>query len=38
MEFNLTKYEHLQITNKHNFIDAHYTLYGHTIQDVTHAS
>ena len=32
MEFNLTKCEHLQITNKYNFIDTNYTLYGHTIQ------
>ena len=32
MEFNPTKCEHLQITNKHSFIDAHYTLYGHTLQ------
>ena len=29
MEFNPSKCEHLQITNKHNFIDTHYTLYGH---------
>ena len=33
MEFNPTKCEHLQITNK----DTHYTLYGHTIQIVTNA-
>ena len=37
MEFNPTKCKHLQITNKHNFIDTHYTLYGHTIQNVTNA-
>ena len=37
IEFNPTKCEHLQITNKHNFIDTHYTLYGHTIQKVTNA-
>ena len=37
MEFNPSKCEHLQITNKHNYIDTHYTLYGHTIQKVTHA-
>ena len=38
MEFNPTKCEHLQITNKYNFIDTHYTLYGHTIQQVTNAT
>ena len=37
MEFNPTKCEYLQITNKHNFIDTHYTLYGHNIQKVTNA-
>ena len=39
MEFNPTMCEHLQITNKHNFIDIlmHYTLYGHTIQKVANA-
>ena len=35
MEFNPTKCEHLQITNKYNFIDTHYTLYEDTIQKVT---
>ena len=34
-EFNPTKCEHLQITNKHYFIETHYTLYSHTIQKVT---
>ena len=38
MEFYPTKCEHLQIANKHNFIDTHYTLYGHTIQKVTNAN
>jgi len=39
MEFNSAKCtcEHLQVTNKYNFIDTHYTLYGHTIQKVTNA-
>ena len=37
MQFNPAKCEHLQITSKHNFIDSHYTLYGHTIQKVTNA-
>jgi len=37
MEFNLAKCEHLQVTNKHNFIDTHYTLYDHTIQKRTNA-
>ena len=37
MEFNPAKCEHLQITNKHNFIDTNYKLYGHTIQKVTNA-
>ena len=30
MEVNPTKCEHLQIINKHNFIDTHYALYGNT--------
>ena len=34
MEFNPTN---LQITNKYNFIDTQYTLYGHTIHKVTNA-
>ena len=34
MQFNPAKCEHLQITNKHNFIDFHFSLYGHTIQKV----
>ena len=37
MEFNPTKCEHFQITNRHNFTDTHYTLFGHTIQKVTNA-
>ena len=37
MQFNPAKCEHLQITNKHNFIDFHFSLYGHTIQKVKNA-
>ena len=37
MQFNAAKCEHLQITNKHNFIDFCYSSYGHTIQKVKNA-
>ena len=37
MQFNPAKCEHPQITNKHNFTDFHYSLYGHTMQKVKNA-
>ena len=37
MVWDMANEVYLQITNRHNFTDTHYTLYGHTTQEVTNA-